>query len=126
MMSKKIEGDRTLFVDCDDTLVMWDLSRYPNLPRIEMDCYGPVVLVPNQKNVNLVRKFSLLGYTIIIWSQTGADWAEAVAKAVGLDEHAAAFMAKPRYHLDDLPSAAWCGERLWRAPDSTEPDPEAE
>jgi hypothetical protein len=114
---KRIGTDRTLYVDCDDTLVMWNLSEYPDHGRIKVSCFGyDTLLVPNEKNIRLVQKFAKLGYTVIIWSQTGAEWAEAVADAVGLHPYATAFLAKPRYYLDDLPCQAWCGERLWRSP----------
>jgi len=112
----KIPGERTLFVDCDDTLVMWDLSKYPDLPRIQLDCYGPVTLIPNQKNINLVKKFSKLGYTIVVWSQTGVDWAETVAKAVGIEEFVDVCISKPTYYLDDLSSDAWLDRRIYREP----------
>ena len=111
-----LKSDKVVVVDCDDTLVMWDLSRYPDLPTIELDCWGAVKLRVNPKNVNLVRKLAKLGYTIIIWSQTGWEWAEAVAKGVGLYEEASMFLTKPRYHVDDLPSSVWMGPRLWRHP----------
>lgn len=105
-----------MYVDCDDTLVMWNISSYPTLPHIELDCYGPVVLAPNQKNINLVKKFKKLGYSIIVWSATGADWAEAVSKALDLDGIVSLYLTKPSYYLDDLPSNQFMGQRLWRDP----------
>lgn len=115
-MSKVIDSHKVVTVDMDDTIVMWNLSDYPDLPRIKLDCYGPAELVPNTKNINLVRKLYKLGYTIIAWSQTGFEWAHAVSKAVGLDDVVSLYMTKPRYHVDDLPSTVWMGDRLWRDP----------
>lgn len=112
----KLDSYKTVTVDVDDTLVMWNISEYPEFPVIELDCYGPVVLAVNQKNVNLVIKLSKLGYKIVIWSQTGYDWAETVSKAVGLHPYASLYMSKPRYYVDDLPSNEWMGTRLWRDP----------
>lgn len=113
---KVLKSHKVITVDCDDTLVMWDLSKYPELERIELDCYGPVMLALNQKNINLVRKLSKLGYEIIVWSQTGYDWAQAVGKATGLDDIVSLYMTKPRYYVDDLESKIWIGDRLWRDP----------
>ena len=111
-----VDNERLLYVDCDDTLVLWDLSSYPEaeFPRIELNCWGPVMLAKHEKNINLVKKFAKLGYGIIVWSQTGAEWAETVARAVGIDDIATLYLTKPRYHLDDLPANAWMGERLYR------------
>ena len=116
MKSKRILNERLLYVDCDDTLVCWDLSSYPpeEFPRIELDCWGPVMLVKHEKNINMVKKFALLGYGIVVWSQTGSEWAETVSKAVGIDDLVTAYLTKPRYYLDDLPCAQWMGERLYR------------
>lgn len=113
-----LESHKVLTVDCDDTLVMWQLSMYPDLPRVEVALpdIAPSILVLNQKNVNLVKKFYKLGFKIVVWSQTGYDWAKAVAEAVGLSEYVTLYMTKPRYHVDDLPSSVWMGERLWRDP----------
>ena len=120
-----IESDRVLTVDCDDTLVLWDKSQFPESEWFEMDCWGPVQLVKHHRNIKLLRKFALLGYTVIVWSQTGAKWAEAVGKAVGIDDVVTLYMAKPRYYMDDLPCEKWMGERVWRNPKGPEKDPYA-
>lgn len=100
-------------VDCDDTIIQWNLSKYPDLPRITINYNGPAVVVLNQRNINTVKKFKLLGYPIIIWSRTGADYAEVIARATGLDKIATAYMNKPLFYLDDLPASKWM-QRIWR------------
>lgn len=120
-MSKRIDNERLIYSDSDDTLVMWDVSKYhdvlPIEDLIEIDCFGYVSKVyKNTKQINLIKKLAKLGYGVIIWSQSGAEWAEAVGKAVGLDEYTLLYTTKPRYHIDDLPAEAWMGTRLWRDP----------
>lgn len=111
----KIGSEKNYMVDVDDTLCMWNLSQYPDLPREEIDCYGHISVVCfNQKNINLAKKLQKLGYHLIVWSQSGADWAEAVANKAGLT--GVDFMTKPRGYLDDLPADVWMGDRLWRHP----------
>lgn len=111
----RIENDRIVTVDVDDTLCIWDISDYPELPRVRIGCFGYTTEVSlNQKNINLVKKLQKLGYQIIVWSQSGSVWAQSVAAVAGIDN--AIFMSKPRYHIDDLPSHVWMGERLWRHP----------
>lgn len=119
MTVKKLAGDRTLYVDCDDTLVMWNLSDYPDSPRVTVSCYGyDSELVPNRENVNTLIKFKKLGYIIICWSQSGADWAEAVARELCIEEYCDLFITKPSWILDDLPTEAWlpAARRIWRQP----------
>lgn len=118
----KLKSHKVVTVDCDDTLVMWNISEYPTLPRIELDLCGPAILAVNQKNVNLVTKLAKLGYTIIVWSQTGWDWAETVCTKLGIDPIVSLYLTKPRYYVDDLESHVWMGERLWRDPVTGEND----
>jgi len=115
---KTIKSDRVLMVDCDDTLVLWDISKYnlTQLDYVTVNVWQPTTLIKHQKNINLLTKFHKLGYTIIVWSQSGWEWAEAVGKAVGIDELVTSYMSKPRYYLDDLDCQTWMGSRIWRDP----------
>lgn len=113
-----IQSDKIVFIDCDDTLIMWERSEYDGKLEpvtIKINDYESVVY-KNQKNINLAIKLKKMGYTLIVWSATGYEWANAVAKAVGLEEYVTACMSKPRYYIDDLESELWIGRRLWRDP----------
>ena len=115
--------ERTLYVDCDDTLVMWDKSEFPPQSQIKVSCYGAdSYVVPNKFNINLLEKFRKLGYLVVAWSQSGGSWAEAVVKALGISEHVSLCITKPTYCLDDLPPSVWIGKRIWRDPKTGEPD----
>lgn len=118
-----LQSHKVVMVDCDDTLIMWQTSEYPELLLVDIP-YGPYepTVGINQKNVNLVKKLAKLGYTIICWSQSGFDWAQAVSRAVGLQEYVSLYLTKPRYYVDDLKSDAWIGERIWRHPITGESD----
>lgn len=112
-----IPSDKLLMVDVDDTLVLWDKSEYSDLPDVSFNVgHGVSHLKVHPKNINLVRKFHLLGYTVVVWSQTGYEWAKEAVKKLGLEDVVYAVMSKPRYHLDDLPADLWMGTRLWRSP----------
>lgn len=114
MIGKKLNAEKIVMVDCDETLVNYNLSDFPDFPTIELQGREPIRVVVNRKNVNLIRKLYKLNYDIVIWSATGANWAETVAKGVGLDDVAALYMSKPRYYVDDLDSSKFMGPRLWR------------
>lgn len=115
-----IEGYKTLYVDVDDTLAMGDLSEYDFKERLIINYVnGPITVVPNQKNVNLLTLFYKLGYTVIVWSKTGADWAKAVTEALEIQDMVAAYLTKPTFILDDQEVTKWIGPRRWRDPKGT-------
>lgn len=46
-------------------------------------------------------------YEIILWSQSGAEYAESVAKVLKIDHLVSLYMSKPQEYCDDLPETAW-------------------
>jgi len=51
------------------------------------------------------------GHAIVVWSGGGADWAEAVVKALKLEEFVDVVTAKPTYYIDDIAGAReWIGK----------------
>jgi hypothetical protein len=112
-----IDSDRTVMVDCDDTLCLWNLSDFDAGDRVTIDYVnGPAEVVPHRKNINNLIKFWKLGYTVIVWSGSGYKWATAVTTALGLDDYVHTVMSKPMYYFDDKPCASWMGPRVYRNP----------
>lgn len=119
MENERPEFKKPVFIDCDDTLVLWDVSKYEKTATpICSEFFPPehITLVPHQKNINLLKKFAKLGYDVIVWSQTGSDWAREVVNILGLEKYVTAYAAKPNFYLDDLPCTAWMGTQVWRDP----------
>lgn len=113
----EIQGQKTLYVDIDDTIAMSDLSEYSEEDRVTLNYEnGPVVIVANKKNINLAIYFYKLGYTIIFWSLTGSTWARAVCESLELDKIASAYLTKPNFYMDDKEVTEWIGPRRWRSP----------
>lgn len=108
----KLTGDRVFASDVDDTIILWDVSEYPDAPKVQLDG-GSITVAINQKNVNTLIKFKKLGYTVVVWSQSGKDWAEKVVNALDINQYVDLIMTKPSYYLDDLDASAWM-HRLWR------------
>lgn len=81
-----------LFVDCDDTLILYDSAG-------EIHPYGFIKDEPyrvNEPLVAFIRAFREKhpdGF-IVIWSGGGGDYAEQVAKEVGLAEVGAFYLTK--------------------------------
>jgi hypothetical protein len=108
-------------VDIDETVALHDLSDFPASEYVDVPYVrGPFTVVPHRKNINLLKKFHKLGYQLIFWSATGADWAESVCKTLGLDEIAFGYLSKPRYYFDDKDASSWIGHKIYRHPKTGE------
>ncbi len=116
-MNKLIENYKVVMVDIDETLAMANLSEFPSDEAIQLNYGpGPIWVVPNRKNLNLVEKFYKLDYSVILWSKTGADWAFAIAKAFDIDHMVTLYLTKPQFYIDDQPCENWMGRQCWRDP----------
>jgi FMN phosphatase YigB (HAD superfamily) len=104
-MYKKLIKERVAYVDCDDTLILWEPNKYKHNPEevVNMhDEWGSFPVLPHKLNIEFVKKLKTQGYGIIIWSAAGAEWAERVVQKLGLEEIADFVTAKPEIALDDL------------------------
>lgn len=119
---KIIESEQILCVDIDDTLIMWDKnSVHEDTPTIAIkDPYEDSLIhvYPHEAHIKLVKDKKARGSKIIVWSQSGYKWAEAVIKAVGLESHVDMVMTKPSAYIDDLPCQEWLSPRIYLSPKS--------
>lgn len=122
---------QTVFVDVDDTLVMWNATPEELEERgVDFTCPGSLVtidedgtegfapewterLLPHRKHIEQIKKHKLRGHTIIVWSAGGSDWAEAVVKALGLENFVDLVIEKPRWIYDDLPASEFMPKNQW-------------
>jgi hypothetical protein len=92
----KVPARPTAFFDVDDTLVMWDIPEGIEINDdrlVSINCKGiEDRLFPNKHNIELLKKFSARGHSVVVWSGGGADWAEAVVDALGLNQYVDAVM----------------------------------
>lgn len=117
-MSKRLDGE-PIYIDVDSTLCFaaCDLSDAQKALAMPWTvyCFGRNIRVyPHKQNIEVVGKLWDRGYTLIVWSRSGAPWAEAVSKALGIDQMVSLYAKKPMYYLDDLPANEWMGERIYR------------
>lgn len=113
----ELNNEKVLMVDVDHTLIVWELSDYPDLERLTVDFNGyRTELGIHKKNVNLLKKFAKLGYSVVVWSRSGASWASCISKALKIEDYVTACMSKPLFYLDDQDCKKWMGSRIWRDP----------
>ncbi len=91
----------TVFFDVDDTLVMWNENLKGNTVCIE--CDGKLNhMVRNEGNIEELKRHSMRGVDVVVWSKGGYYWATQVIRALGLTNYVAAVLTKPFCYYDDL------------------------
>lgn len=98
------------YFDVDQTLVLCRLGKHSDAVIVNEGRFHEAV-VPNGPVIDDLMWLSRRGHTIIVWSKEGADWAEAVVKALGLDAYVALCLEKPTGYYDDLEAPEFMGKR---------------
>ena len=108
----KVTCGPTAFFDVDDTLLMWSIPDGFEGDLVTVRCRDYIEnLAPNEHNIKLLKKFATRGHAVVVWSGGGADWAEAVVKALGLEDYVQVVTGKPNYYIDDIAnSKEWIGK----------------
>ncbi len=104
---KVLNSEMIIMVDVDDTLLMWKDYTQPGDNKIAVtDPYDGVTvyLYPHTKHIDQIRKWKGRGYTVIVWSAGGVQWANAAIEALGLTDFVEMVMTKPSKFVDDLPA----------------------
>ena len=114
-----IKNELTIFFDVDDTLVMWQGNPYqPGEGKVQIhdpnDKDDPYrFLYPHKRHINFLKKCHNRGYSITVWSNGGWAWAEAVVKALELEDYVTKVESKPLKIVDDLPYNETFPNRLY-------------
>lgn len=112
---KVIKNEMVTFWDCDDTLVMWSHWNKEHDGQHFIDPHDGTkhLLVPHKKHIKLLKDFDARGYTIIVWSGGGYEWAETVVRTLGIEEYVDLVMTKPCKYIDDLQAVEVLGSRIY-------------
>lgn len=106
-----IKEESIWYFDVDSTLVTHDqLEVGGTAGDIEIVCpytQLPVDCTPLLGNIRLLKEKAGRGSTVVVWSQGGALWAEAVIKALGLEDCVTLCITKPTGIVDDLSPVLW-------------------
>jgi hypothetical protein len=112
-----IENDRTVYIDCDDTLVMWP-KDYKKKKKGRVKCidhYNKTVnyLIPHKKHINLLKAYKGRGFFCVAWTAAGSLWFLEVIKQLKLEKYVDLVITKPEKYVDDLDSSVWIGPRVY-------------
>ena len=91
----------TVFIDVDDTLVMWNEKLTGD--TVCISCNGHLNhMVINKGNLEELKRHGSRGIDVIVWSKGGVHWAEMVVRALKIEKYVAGIMTKPFCYYDDL------------------------
>ncbi len=102
--------------DVDETLIMWGKDTDKKISiTLEGEDGFTMDVTPHAAHIELLKDFKkVCRYTVVVWSQSGWDWALAVVKALELEDYVDLVMSKPSRHVDDLPCNLWMGQRIYK------------
>ena len=101
--------------DCDDTLVSWHYSEHKTQNSIaftDPTTQEIFFLEEIKVHTQALKNHKLRGHTIVVWSASGAAWAEEVVTRLGLTGYVDACMTKPNWAYDDLPASEFIPESI--------------
>ena len=107
-----VDNESTIFIDIDDTLVMW--GKKENQIEVIEPLYGePTYVTPHKGHIKILKDRKARGSRIVLWSAGGYRWAAAVIKALNLEQYVDFVMTKPHAYLDDKQPDEFMGERIY-------------
>lgn len=117
---KVIKSEQVICIDIDDTLVMHRKPGPNDMVLTFVDPYDGTArtLVKHQPHIKILRDRKARGATIVVWSQSGYQWAEAIVRALALDDVVDFVLSKPVAYIDDKPVEEWMAERIYLPFDS--------
>lgn len=80
-----------------------------------INCFGrQIPVIAHKPMLTFLQYMYNRGFTILVHSRSGAEWAESVCICLGISHMVAAVLAKPLYYGDDQPVETWFGERIYK------------
>lgn len=102
-VSKIIRSEQIVMWDIDDTLVMWD-SPIKDIYIVNPHDKKTECLTKHELHIKYLKEHKSRGFTNIIWSAGGYEWAEVVINALELNDYVDLIISKPVKFFDDLPA----------------------
>lgn len=106
--------------DVDETLILHNppIGDFDYVDVKDPLTGGVIELAVHAPMVRLLKEAKHRGSFVIVWSRGGYKWAEAVVKALELENHIDQVMSKPRAYYDDTPVDQWLKDRVYLDPNS--------
>ena len=108
-----VENDYVVCFDVDDTLIRWIWDEQERLQHcnemLEIDTTNrfQTMVLPYYEHIELLKRYKAKGKFIIVWSQSGYEWAKKVVETLNLTEYVDLVLTKPEKYVDDLNANEW-------------------
>ena len=109
---KVLKQAPTVYCDVDDTLIKWNYDSNKNYPNVRID---GIYYQVNSHITTLLVELKKRGHNIVVWSQSGSEWAERVVRALLLHDVVDIVSPKPHIYLDDIANPIVTGKQIGRA-----------
>lgn len=111
---------QTAYFDIDQTIVIWEkdinivLNGTDEKHCIPVELNGKKFFIrPLWGHVNQIIQQNLKGLICIAWSAGGASWADAVVRALNLQDYVLCSLTKPNFYYDDKPAEHFMGKHYY-------------
>lgn len=111
----KLEKEKVVYVDIDDTLILWEPEKWEHKEEeiIWIEDYNrKFPFLPHKKNLEFLQRLKLQGYGVVVWSAAGATWAETVVNQLGIQDLPDMIISKPEFCIDDFLEAKQIIKRI--------------
>lgn len=107
-----INSSKLILCDIDETLV--STTNWGEAPEgCRFILFNNIMFFVHTRHITLLQEFKARGFTIILWSAGGSDWARMVAESLYLNHCVDFIMDKPSWYIDDKTSENFMGERIF-------------
>ena len=105
---------KVAYFDVDDTLLEWYDTNCPgkDVTPIPIGVFISYKK-PIKEHIDELILQAKSGTRIVVWSDSGVSWAEAVVKALKLEQYVDAVLAKPDRYYDDKDVNEWFPKRRY-------------
>lgn len=105
---KTVQNEAVAACDVDWTLIEECLPDNKDaIKMLDPRTNEHVYFVPYKEHIQLLKQMKGRGRYIIVWSAAGYTWAEAIVKALGIEDVVDQVMTKPMVMVDDKPIEEW-------------------
>ena len=118
---KTIKSEIPFFSDVDETLVLWGKVRKGQkaVSITNPETGEQHYLRVHGPHIKILKSRHARGAYVIVWSAAGYAWAEAVVKALKLNDYVDLIMSKPMFYMDDKHPDEFMGQRIYLKPDDS-------
>lgn len=86
--------------DVDDSIIMWQ-PLHPEAVDITIGKYTERAVI-HHEHIAALKRHKFRGHIIVVWSQGESEWAEAVVKALCIEDYVDLCISEPSWYYDDL------------------------